>query len=221
MSSEFSNYEMLRQQWFGEAPLAQWRSESNAARDLQPWAGFDRARSQAEAGDREGAVATLIAIINQDDLESRHYLEAWHALRELNFTAPAEIAKLLLGVVVEVNTPDGLDVLAVYSDQTARYLNYSGALIAWETQTPEMDSAIDLLLRESEAVVGMIGPSRMRRPAPPSVGQVRLNFLTPSGLHFGQGPYEALAEDQLAGPVLSAAVQLMEALVECALQPAE
>jgi hypothetical protein len=42
---------------------------------------------------------------------------------------------------------------------------------------------------------------------------VRINFLTPSGLHFGQAPYQQLASDGLGGPVLAAAVRLMQALI--------
>ena len=45
------------------------------------------------------------------------------------------------------------------------------------------------------------------------MGEVRINFLTPSGLHFGQGPYQNLASDGLGGPVLAAAIRLMQALI--------
>ncbi|UOQ72993.1 hypothetical protein [Hymenobacter cellulosilyticus] len=42
---------------------------------------------------------------------------------------------------------------------------------------------------------------------------MRLNLLTPSGLHFGQAPFDTLWQDALGGPVLVAAQQLMQALI--------
>jgi hypothetical protein len=45
------------------------------------------------------------------------------------------------------------------------------------------------------------------------MGEVRINFLTPSGLHFGQGRYQDFASDGLGGPVLAAALRLMQALI--------
>ncbi|MCB2406633.1 hypothetical protein [Hymenobacter lucidus] len=37
-------------------------------------------------------------------------------------------------------------------------------------------------------------------------------MLTPSGLHFGQAPFDALWQDALGGPVMAAALHLMQAL---------
>jgi hypothetical protein len=38
-------------------------------------------------------------------------------------------------------------------------------------------------------------------------------MLTPSGLHFGQAPLNALANDAMAGPIINAALDLMQALI--------
>ena len=43
--------------------------------------------------------------------------------------------------------------------------------------------------------------------------EARINFLAPSGLHFGQGKFAALARDPLAAPAMSAAAVLMQTLV--------
>ena len=45
-------------------------------------------------------------------------------------------------------------------------------------------------------------------------GNARINLLTPSGIHLGQGPVEALNQDPMGGPILSAAFGLMKRLVE-------
>jgi hypothetical protein len=47
-------------------------------------------------------------------------------------------------------------------------------------------------------------------------GNARINLLTPSGLYFGQGPFEALMKDQFGGPVLVAATELIQQLIKVA-----
>ncbi len=42
---------------------------------------------------------------------------------------------------------------------------------------------------------------------------VRLNMLTPSGLHFGEGPFQVLAGDPMGGPIVAAALALMQRLI--------
>jgi hypothetical protein len=42
---------------------------------------------------------------------------------------------------------------------------------------------------------------------------VRINLLTPSGLHFGQGAFEVLASDPMGGPVIGSATRLMQELI--------
>lgn len=145
-------------------------------------------------------------------LESRHYLEAWHALRELGVRAPAETSKHVLGVVVEVSLPEGLDVLAAYADGSARFLNWSGAAVVWDAPDRRLQPNIDAVLRTGAEIAQRIGPWDEPRRGRPPVGHIRLNLLTPSGLHFGEGPMDVLARDALAGPLVTAATLLMRAL---------
>jgi hypothetical protein len=120
----------------------------------------------------------------------------------------------ILGVVVEVGLPGGLDVLAAFSEGGARYLNQAEKLLVWETQTPESRQLLDQLFAASLAVVNQIGKwEQPRRPFPPN-GMVRLTFLVSDGLYFGEGPFEVLQADPMGGPVLAAATQLMAYLTE-------
>jgi hypothetical protein len=41
-----------------------------------------------------------------------------------------------------------------------------------------------------------------------------ISVLTPGGIHVGSGPAEALASDPWAGPVITAATELMAHLIE-------
>jgi hypothetical protein len=147
-------------------------------------------------------------------LESRINLQAWHLLREIGVEPSPEEAELVFGVVVEVGTPKGTDLVAGYADHRARYWNFSGAGVVWERPDDTLDGLIDDLLQKGSTVAQRIGPWKECRPAPPSDGNARLNLLTPSGLHFGEGPMSLLSRDALGGPVLSSAFQLMTALIE-------
>jgi hypothetical protein len=124
----------------------------------------------------------------------------------------SQLAKRVYGVVVEVSLRGGLDVLAAYADGRARYLNWSGAAVIWDAPGPPFDAAIAAVLNAGKVIVARIGPWEGPRRGPPPTDHVRLNLLTPSGLHFGEGPMDALGRDPLAGPLLAAATGLMRGL---------
>jgi len=202
----------VRETLFGDMPLDQW-PRNGTSLEIYPWSAFASARSLLAAGGQRDAVAGWRQILQHPGLEPRQYLQAWHFLRQHGERPPPEMAKQILGVVIEVGTPGGLDLLAAYPDYSARYYNYSGAGVVWEHPDSSMNSAIDQLLEASRQVVAQIGPWEQARPVPPPRGQARLSFLTPSGLHFGQGPMGALTRDPLGGRVLELAMDLMKALI--------
>ena len=202
----------IRETLFGDMPLSRW-PPSSAQPGSEPWASFERARSFIESGDTQNATATLRGILDTSGLESRHYLQAYHFLAELGVAPVQGLSKNVLGVVVEVGMKGGLDLVAAYADHCARYYNHSGAAVILERPNGTLDIAIDELLRAGETVAKVIGPWKESRPPAPPNGRARLNFLTPSGLHFGEAPFETLAKDKLGGPVIAAAFRLMQALM--------
>ena len=206
------NQPAIRDTLFGDMPLSAWPGATSTSTE-EPWASFIKARDQLEGGDKALAKETLRHIMATPDLESRHYLQAWHFLRELGEQPSAAAAKQLYGVVVEVSMDEGLDIVAAYANHTARYFNYSGAAIIWEKPNTSLDSDVDALLEAGRVVAAQIGPWEGARPAPPPNGQVRINMLVPSGLHFGQAPFEILSRDPMGGPVIAAAMRLMQALI--------
>lgn len=124
--------EGLRETLFGDCSLADWASHSESG---EPWLFFTRAKQISDSGDHQGAVAILKQIVAMPNLESRHYLQAWHFLRQYGEQPPLSVAKNVLGLVVEVSMPQGLDLLAAYGDYSARYYNFSGAGVVWEGPT--------------------------------------------------------------------------------------
>ncbi|HKY27110.1 MAG TPA: hypothetical protein VJM12_04110 [Pyrinomonadaceae bacterium] len=187
---------------------------SSVSNDLrEPWTSFVKAREHAGAGDRASSTNVLRQILKMPNLESRHYLQAWHFLKQMGQQPADGEGKRLYGVVVEVGTENGLDILAAYVDGTARYFNYTGAAIIWERPDRSLDTTIETLLVLGQRVANEIGPWDGDRPAAPASGDVRINLLVPSGLHFGQGRFEQLASDGMGGPLIAAATELMRALI--------
>jgi hypothetical protein len=173
----------------------------NTAPDIYPWnILFD------ENTETDG----LRQVLYDTTLETRPKLLASRLLAEHGVVEPV---RRVMGVIVEAGLPDGLDVLAAYEDGTARYINFTGKLIIWDTPTDESEAMITELFNVGTEVVNHIGPwEERRRPAPES-GTIRLNFLVSDGLYFGEGPFEVLQKDPLGGPVIGAAVKLMTYLI--------
>jgi hypothetical protein len=201
----------VRDLLFGDVPLKRWAASS--ASD-EPWAKFAAAARCLDERDQSGATTILLEVARTSGLEARHHLQAWHFLRQLGTKPAAEVAKRVYGVVVEVHLDAGVDVVAAYSDHSARYLNHSGAAIVWDIDDPSMNQHIDNLLAVGSMIVAVIGPWEGDRPPAPARGNVRINMLTPSGLHFGEGPFEVMQQEPMAAPAIAAALSLMQALLE-------
>lgn len=207
----------IRDTLFGDMPMDRWLGNGAVSQPF-PWSAFVLARAFKEAGDRDGMIRHWRAILDWPGLEPRHYLQAWRFLREHGVEPPATKAKQLLGVVVEVGMEEGLDIIAAYPDHSARYYNYSGSSVIWEHPNTSMDEKIDALLTASARVVQQIGPWDRPRPPAPNTGNVRMSFLTPSGIHFGEAGMETMSRDPIGRQVLNLAAALMNGLVETALE---
>ncbi|MBD2767009.1 hypothetical protein IC235_03765 [Hymenobacter sp. BT664] len=181
-----------------------------------PWVLFAKAQDAQHSGDAVGAIRALNQVLETPGLESRQYLQAWHFLRALGQQPAAAEAKRVFGVVLEVALDGGLDLLAAYEDNSARYFNYSGAAVVWEGGTDLENSPIQALLAAARPVAVAIGPWEEARLPAPAAGLARINILTPSGLHFGQAPFATLFQDPMGGPVLLRGQELMQALMDLA-----
>jgi hypothetical protein len=203
----------IRETLFGDLPLSRLIQSPPGTLLAEPWNSFARARDLIAVEDREGARNVLRNILQIPNLDTRVCLQAWHSLREAGETPPQEKEKEVLGVVVEVGMPKGLDLVAAYADHRARYFIYSGGGILWERQDDSFDKLIDDVLKAGAAVVRAIQPWKQSRPPEPKKGNVRINLLTPSGLHLGQGPIDSLKQDPMGGPILLSAFKLSQKLM--------
>jgi hypothetical protein len=163
--------------------------------------------------DEKPDAGALLALAEDVGNESRVRALAYHRLRELGQTVPA---RKLLGTVIEVPLDNGLDVLAAYADGRVRYINATGKLSIFEGATPAMQTTIHKLLEASQGIVNRIGPLDGVRLPPPAGDHVRLTFIVSDGLYFGEGPFAALSQDALAGPLIQQATQLLQQVVALA-----
>jgi hypothetical protein len=200
----------VRDTLFGDLPFSEWPRDANL--QAEPWATFIKARSYVEKHDKVSAIKELQKITEMPGLESRHYLQAWHFLRQLGVSPAPEKAKIVYGVVVEVGMQQGADTVAAYLDGTARYLHHMGGGVIWERPDSSLDEQIQALLAAGQKVAGYIGPWEQERPGAPENGNVRLNMLTPSGLHFGYGNFKTLYEEPMGNAILSPATRLLQEL---------
>lgn len=139
-------------------------------------------------------------------------LWAWHNLQKLGKHPPAELAKKVMGIIVEVPNGGGQDVLASYADGTVRFLSFSGAMILWE----EYHEDITPLIYEG---------LKMARPLSqqvdhPSTGdlpddEVRLTILTPGGMTTWQGVPE---ENSDLARLFARQAILLKILIQSALE---
>jgi hypothetical protein len=155
--------------------------------------------------------AALRGIAEDEANEGRVRALGYNRLRAAGETVPA---KVLLGVIVEVPLPQGLDVLAAFSEGGVRYLNQSGKVAIFEGRGHPVEGLAKELVAVSRPLVNLIGPWDKPRLPPPRGGNVRMTFLVSDGLYFGEGPFGALQQDAMAKPILAKATQLLQRVVE-------
>jgi hypothetical protein len=207
----------LSQFVYGDAPLDKWVAHGADALQ-EPWSSFEQARQLAHAGQPHEAAEIWRQIASTEGLESRQILQAWHFLRQAGYQPPVDLAKFVLGVVAEMPVGRAHDLLAAYRDGSARYLNYSGKVMAWEDRSVSpIQVAIGTWLDRGQVIANATGPWDQPSFPPLGAGHARAMVLTPGGPQFGQAPAAALSADPVAGPFLSAATSLMQLLVSRAM----
>ena len=155
-------------------------------------------------------VDSLIKLSESSDTESRVRALAFNLLRANGHKVPE---KQLLGTIVEVSLPEGLDTLAAFVDGSARYINHTGKIAVVEGTPNDFEAEIDAVIEASKPVVAVIGPWDKDRLKAPVNGNIRLSFLVSDGLYFGEGPMGQMKKEQMAAPLINAAVSLLQKLV--------
>ncbi len=136
--------------------------------------------------------------IGQDPAgETRSRILAYNKLRQLGVEIDRQE---LLGMIVEYGINGGIDVVAAYTDGTARYINYSGKLITYEAHNKAIDTRITAFMHNGQRMVSKADPQNTRT-SPPQQGDVKITLLTSDGVYMREGEFNKLTEDAIGGPV--------------------
>lgn len=164
-----------------------------------------RMNEPAEAGRLLRAV-TLISN------EARLRLWAWHNLRQIGKYPSPELARQVLGVVIEVPFQDRVDVLAAYADGSARYINHQGGMIVWDRLDEVITPLVMNVIRDAHPVGS---PQEDRDDDPIRPDEARLSMLTPGGIYVWQG---VPAENPSLSHTFAGMADLLRALVQIAME---
>jgi hypothetical protein len=159
----------------------------------------------------KSTIADYQKIIDDPNSDSRLKVLAYNRQRVNGHKSEK---KELLGVIIEVGLDDGLDVLASFSDGTARYINQTGKMIIWETSDETSDKLTHDLFTKSQEIIKQIGPWDKPRKTHPIKSTARISFLVSDGFYFGEGPMDILFSDPLASPALTSGTELMQYLMK-------
>ena len=138
-----SNADPIRQMLFASQSLKEQVSRMRLDGQPGPYQIIADALQLVEEGRNDAAIARLRGVLELPDLETRTVLWTWSALRELGENPDPKLSFEVLGVVMEIPSGDSYDTLAAYVDGSARYLNFSGKAIFWDTP----DATIKTLCR--------------------------------------------------------------------------
>ncbi len=177
--------------------------------DIGTWHRFLLAASQLARGDRDAGIRTMRAIAGTA-AESRARLLAWRALRDAG--APPDDPDLVLGVIVEVNTVEGIDTLAAYADGSARYLLHTGQRVVWDHPDDRLEKAIAQVMAAARAAVAHVPPGRLDGDPAPQVA--RHTLLTAGGLRAVEEPMaDASVEASPRGALFAALTELLRQIL--------
>ena len=180
-----------------------------------PWRHFIAANEALKVGDKERAIVQLKEIVgSQQGIGTRIRLQAWHTLVSLGELPVETLRGYTQGVIVENHTNKGLDIVAGYSDYSARYWTPSGTGVIWDAREKEMDQLILNLLTVGFEITKRIGIGLRDMPPVPEKGYVRIFIMAYNGSTVGEGIYEQLNRDQLGNTAITAGTRLMNAMIK-------
>jgi hypothetical protein len=149
-------------------------------------------------------------IAQQNDLPARLRILAFNYLAK---KGKAPQSKELLGVILEAGVDDGLETLAAYTDYQVDYIDSHGDMRHWETAEMGLRQRMVSYFISAAALVEQLRPSDKPRFPPTFAGMARITLLVSDGRYFGQGPSNNLTKDELSGPIIRQANNLLANLM--------
>lgn len=155
------------------------------------------------------ADSAAVRKIADGDRDSCTRMLAYDWLRAHKQPVPA---KVLLGTVIEIGSPDSLDAVAVYADGNVRYIDELEKLFSYGPNTAGVSPKAQDFLKRSRELLAHLDPWKEQRVVAPPYGIVRITFLASSGLYFGDGELRQMSKDKLGGATVRSAFDLFKAV---------
>lgn len=173
------------------------------------WGKFQAVEKLESENKTDEAKKILKEIANDKHSEARTIVWAWNGLRELGETSTTP---KVLGLILEVPQQNTTEYLAMYSDGTARYINYTGSVAVWETHDNEMDK---LLLDITSKAQKFVEKEKLSNGRNKSItDKVRFNFLTTSGILQIEKTFDELTGQQTdIGEIFMTSTQVLTLIV--------
>ena len=118
-------------------------------------------------------------------------------------------AKVFLGVVAELGSLNGPDVVAAYGDGSIRFISERETLASFGPGSPKITRKAQELLSRSRGLLAHLDPWKEPRVPAAPFGIIRITFLTSDGIYFGDGEARSMARDKFGGETVRTAVQLL------------
>jgi hypothetical protein len=184
------------------------------SKSVFPWRNFVAVNEALKEGDKDRAILRLKEIVGADGLETRTRLQAWHTLVSLGEMPVDTLRGYTQAVVIENHTAKGLDIVAAYSDSSARYWNPTGGGVIWDARDPEIDQLIFNLLSVGFEITKRIGVGLRDTLPVPEKGHIRIFIMAYDGSTVGEQPYEQLSKDPMGRVAIDAGSKLMKGLLK-------
>jgi hypothetical protein len=178
--------------------------------DVNHWHHLVAAAIQLKRERPDRAIKALDRAIAHKTCDARSRILAYAALRGLGRAGDPVVE----GVVVEVPSQGGRDLLGAYADDTVRYLVSHGATFVWDRPDSRLDEPVRALLDAARAdVAGFVDAV-----PPPDLpeGHARLTLLTHAGPRVRQESIDDLSGGSPGTMVFARATQLLEAVLAVA-----
>ena len=120
------------------------------------WMLLSKAAEHMRQGQAGRAAEMLLEVVDNPKMKTRILLWSWAALRCLGVHPTLYEANDIKGVVIQLPMKSGVDVLAAYTDGTARYINYSGKVLVWEISDATITAIIRKLLESCKNLCGVL-----------------------------------------------------------------
>ena len=179
----------IRQGLFANEPIKELVKRVKLDGNENPFRDIADASKLANEGKKKEAIEKLRSVLQKPPLETRIELWVWSGLREFGEKPDQKSGSEVLGVVMEFPMKEGCDSLAAYADGSARYLNFSGAAIFWDTPDASIKNLCQSFI---DSTISVSNKAKLRNDNSLPKSDAQVTLLTRSGNYVVSQPPQSV-----------------------------